>query len=305
MDIDRLSEFAAVAEYGSVSGAARALGLSAATLSARLRRFEQQLGTPLFERGGAELRLTSAGARLLPSAGKILAQYHSLRRNLNSAFEHSYRRLRIALTGSNLPMHLGPFLDRINRSNPDVHIDLFDDSLYSIEESLLSGEVDLYFAPVMDDFAPETLEKRVVAPPSPCFLLSRFHPLSERPMLSIRELGGEQFMLYPRTAEPSIREFQMKNLEHSGIRYTLYDSGSPPLFYEFLIPVGKGILINPFFMVYLPPNTVCLPAMDLPFQATTCFFHLKDTQNPEVLAFVRDFGDFVKESAENEHHTTA
>lgn len=43
MDFDRLSEFAAVAEHGSISAAARALWLSAATLSALLRRFEQQL----------------------------------------------------------------------------------------------------------------------------------------------------------------------------------------------------------------------------------------------------------------------
>lgn len=300
-----MSEFISVASLGSVSAAARGLGLSAVTLGARLRRFEQQLGAQLFERSGGGLVLTVAGRQLLASGEKLLEQYRALRRSMTSAFEHSYRRLRIALTGSNLPMHLGPFLDRLNRANPDVQLELFDDRQYSIESSLLSGEVDLYFAPVMDSFAPETLEKRVLAPPSPCFLLSRFHPLADRPMLSIRELDGEQFMLYPRTAEPAIRDFQLKNLLGSGIRHSLYDSDTPPMFYEFLIPVGKGILINPFFMVYLPPNTVCLPATDLPFQASSCFFWAKNTQNPEVLAFVRDFTDFIKESSQNDHRPTA
>ena len=60
MDLDRLREFARIAECGSVSAAARRLGLSVATLSARLRGLEKSLGTNLFDREGRALILTDA-----------------------------------------------------------------------------------------------------------------------------------------------------------------------------------------------------------------------------------------------------
>lgn len=73
MDLDRLSEFAAVARGGNIKAVAQELGLPPATLSARLRGFEKELGMELFRRVAGGLALTEAGERLLPSAEEILA----------------------------------------------------------------------------------------------------------------------------------------------------------------------------------------------------------------------------------------
>ncbi len=47
MDLDRLSEFAAVARGGNIKAVAQELGVPPATLSARLRGFEKELGMEL------------------------------------------------------------------------------------------------------------------------------------------------------------------------------------------------------------------------------------------------------------------
>src|SRR5215510_8260376 len=73
MDIswDDVRIFLAVAEAGSVSGAARQLRLGQPTISRRLAEMEQAMGSRLFARGVGGATLTSAGERLLAPAKKM------------------------------------------------------------------------------------------------------------------------------------------------------------------------------------------------------------------------------------------
>lgn len=300
MDFDRLEEFVVVAKHGSIKKAAPELGVSSATLSARLIRFEEYFGAQLFERGGA-MTLTATGQLLLPSALDILSRYRKLRRELRAAQEHAYHQLRIAISGSILPLNLGPFLDQLNLNNPNIRLEIMDDSQWGIIDGLQSGAVDIYFAPVMDDFVSKGLARKPVSTSTHFVVLPRSHRLADRSMVSIRELDREQFILYPRTAEPAIRNFQLRNLQASGIHYTLYDGDTSALFYKLLVPVGKGLLLRPTPMIDLPPNAVCLPVTDLPHPATMCFFYDKANPRADVQAFVRDFSHFAKEVGKHEH----
>lgn len=302
MDLDRLQEFASVAQNRSIAKAAKQLGLSNATLSARLQRFQQQLGTTLLIHTPEGMALTPSGQQFLPSALELLNSYRQLRRQIDSAKTHYYHRLRIAITGSSLPLHLGPFLDKLNLTYPNIDLELLDDSRYGVIDGLTSGEVDIYFAPIMQSFDPQGLAVKSVTAPSPYVVLPRSHPLAERAMLSLRELEGNQFIAYPFTAESAIRDFQLQNLQDSGMRYSLYETQTSTLFYKLLIPVGKGVVLRPTPIMDLPPNTVSIPVTDLPHPATMCFFYDKMTQNEEAQAFARDFPAFVKETMSHEHH---
>ena len=304
MDFERLAEFAAIAKYGSIKKAALELGISSATLSARMIRFEQHLGTPLFIRTADAMVLTAAGEQLLPSAAEILTNYRRLQAEMAAAHEHAYHQLRIAICGSNLPLNLGPFLDQLNLTYPGIQLEIMDDSRYGILDGLQSGAVDIYFAPVMDDFIHKGLAKVPVSTSNQYVILPRNHPAADRTMVSIRELDGEQFILYPRTAESSIRDFQLRNLKDSGIRYSVYDSDTSAVFNKLLVPVGKGILLRPMPMIDMPPNAVCIPVTDLPHRATTCFFFDKMNPTDDVLAFARDFPKFAQEVGKREHRKT-
>jgi DNA-binding transcriptional LysR family regulator len=73
VDLNALKLFAAAAEAGSLSAAARRTGVPLPTLSRRVRQLEDDLGLRLLERGPQGLVLTRAGTQLLAEVGPALA----------------------------------------------------------------------------------------------------------------------------------------------------------------------------------------------------------------------------------------
>ncbi len=67
-DWTQVRAFVATAELGSLSAAARALGLTQPTLGRQVTALEETLGVTLFERAGRSLRMTQAGRDLLAPA---------------------------------------------------------------------------------------------------------------------------------------------------------------------------------------------------------------------------------------------
>ena len=293
MDFDRLKEFVCIAESGSIKKAAERLGITGATLSARMIHFEKDLGTKLFDRTKNAMMLTPAGEQLLPSALEILRDYRNIQRNIRAAAEHSYHHLRIAVCGTDMPLYLCSFLKQLTASNPHLELELLDDRSHGIVESLHSGVVDIYFAPTMNRFLPKGLSKNIFAASPQLVLLPQTHPLADRTTISIRDLEGECFLLYPQTSEPVIQDFQLQNLASSGISYRTYRTDTSPAFYSSLVSIGKGILLHPASMAHLPPHTVSLHVTDLPYPASSCFFYHRLNPKPDVQAFARDFLAFT------------
>lgn len=73
MDLAQLRYFREVARLGSMTAAARALGLSQPTLSVAVRQLEESLGATLLQRHRGGASLTAAGAELVRHADEIFA----------------------------------------------------------------------------------------------------------------------------------------------------------------------------------------------------------------------------------------
>ena len=72
-DLNLLQDVAAVAQTGSLSGAARLLGVNHATVFRRIAQFEKELGVRLFERSSGRYVPTSAGEELAAAGAAVLA----------------------------------------------------------------------------------------------------------------------------------------------------------------------------------------------------------------------------------------
>lgn len=72
MEIRNLITFTKVAEVQSLSGAARLLGYAQSTVTMQMQQLEQELGVPLYERVGKQIRITQAGQELLTYAVPII-----------------------------------------------------------------------------------------------------------------------------------------------------------------------------------------------------------------------------------------
>src|SRR5947209_16987031 len=78
--LDRLTGlevFARIAGAGSLSGAARALGLSQTMVTKHLAALEARLGTRLFHRTTRRLTITDAGRRYLEFAERVLGDFEA------------------------------------------------------------------------------------------------------------------------------------------------------------------------------------------------------------------------------------
>lgn len=72
LDIATLRSFVTVAETGGVTRAAGYLNLTQSAVSMQLKRLEEALDTPIFDRSGRSLVLTTAGEQLLRYARRII-----------------------------------------------------------------------------------------------------------------------------------------------------------------------------------------------------------------------------------------
>lgn len=79
---DDLRIVLAIAEHGTLSGAAASLGTSHPTLSRRLRRIEQRLGARLCERTPSRLHLTAAGEEMRQLALRMRDEIAALERRI-------------------------------------------------------------------------------------------------------------------------------------------------------------------------------------------------------------------------------
>ena len=73
LDSDLMRSFLAVADSGSVTAAADRLGRTQSAVSLQIKRLEDSLGQPLFERQARGVALTPRGEQLVPYARRVVA----------------------------------------------------------------------------------------------------------------------------------------------------------------------------------------------------------------------------------------
>ena len=74
----QLEIFAAIANHGHVTRAAETVAMTQSAASMALAELEQQLGTPLFDRIGRQLRLNESGRQLLPKALDVIDRVRAI-----------------------------------------------------------------------------------------------------------------------------------------------------------------------------------------------------------------------------------
>lgn len=122
MDWDDLRYFMAAAEAGSLSGAARRLRVSVATVGRRLDRLEESLGVRLFHRHAAGLHLSEEGAELLEEAGEVAQAVSGLRRRAQR-LEGGPRPRVVVSTLEVIATHvLAPTLGEFRARHPDIEL---------------------------------------------------------------------------------------------------------------------------------------------------------------------------------------
>ncbi len=115
---------AAVAQQGSISGAAKVLKLSQPALSKTLAEVEQLCGTAIIKRHHLGVTLTYEGEQLLPYALAILNSLHHASDSLTPTAPDSVQIIRLAALTTVAMGMLPRILDTFHHRHPNVQIQL-------------------------------------------------------------------------------------------------------------------------------------------------------------------------------------
>lgn len=123
-DWNQARAFLATAEEGSLSAAARALGLTQPTLSRQVAGLEEALGVTLFERTSRSLLLTQAGAQLLEHFRSMGDAANRISIAATGQSEAVTGHVAIACTNGMATFFLPEILKKLQAVAPDLQIEI-------------------------------------------------------------------------------------------------------------------------------------------------------------------------------------
>ena len=140
----QLQYFIAVAEEGTVSGAAQSLSISQSAVTEAIKELESDLGVALFERHRRGLTITHKGHQFYRHANRILADVQDARRSFlgeDAAAPPSH--LSLGVTSLVAGYVLSDLLARFRRAYPGVDVSAIEDNGDYLEHLLIGGELDV------------------------------------------------------------------------------------------------------------------------------------------------------------------
>ena len=186
MKLHQLRDFLAIVEKGSISAAAKYLGIAQPSLSRSIRELEKELGVPLLERHARGAALTPMGILFAKRTRLSMMELEKARDEITQNQGQVHGNVTVCISGvSNLTLlnaALGPFQQRY----PLVNLSLVEGVYPLVESRLKEGLIDLYVGPAPNAGLPAELrlEKLFYAPRA--VLARKGHPLANA--TSLRQL---------------------------------------------------------------------------------------------------------------------
>ncbi len=195
-----LRYFAAVAEELHFTRAAERLYVSQPALSKQIRMLEKQVGAALFERDRREVRLTAAGAALLPHAQRMLAEWEAAQEAVARVVADQAAVLVVGMSTSPGRGGVLPAIrSRFTAARPGARLRVRQVPWDDPTAGLADGTCDVAFVwlPLPE---PDRYRWVVVAEEPRLVAMADAHPLAGRAVVDFTDLLDEPFLALPESA---------------------------------------------------------------------------------------------------------
>ncbi len=205
-----LKAFYMVARLGSITLAAKKLGLSQPTVTTQIRNLESSYGVELFHRGGRRLALSEEGVRLLPMVKGLLQQESDIEFFLrNSGLGQGT--LRVAATA---PYYILDLVKIFRERLPQVEVSVEIGNSQQVLEWLEDYRVDVAASSqLLED---TRLIRRVLGTDPLVLAVHRSHPLATRASVPLAALTGHCLLM--REQGSTTRKLTEQMLEEAGVK---------------------------------------------------------------------------------------
>ncbi|BDM83305.1 LysR family transcriptional regulator [Acaryochloris marina] len=190
MELYQLQYFVAIAENGSFTKAADTLYVTQPSLSAGIKKLEQELGVSLLERRWRGVRVTSAGELFLEKAQSIIREYQSTINAIRNFQERPILRLGMLCT---LQVKMvSKIMQSFRELYPEVTVELHDTHLDELSIWLEQGEIDIAFTTLAPNVSPKTthllFQQRLLLG------VPNAHPFARKKEVMLTELEDQPFI---------------------------------------------------------------------------------------------------------------
>ena len=132
-----------LAAEGSFSKAAKTLNISQPSLSQYVKKIENQVGMPLFDRTNNEVRLTDAGRVYIEAGRKILDIEHQMEGQISDLMENKTGTIIIGTAPYRASGMMPAVAARFQALHPGMHLVIREGTTVELEEGMEHGEFDL------------------------------------------------------------------------------------------------------------------------------------------------------------------
>lgn len=193
MEIRQLGYFVKAAELLHFTDAAAAVYITQSTLSQQIKLLEQELGMPLFDRMGKQVRLTEAGKVFLTHARKILLDIEKGKQAIADLNSLVTGQLRVGVTYAFTSLIL-PVLPVFAKKYPTLRINLEYGAPEDLENKLKQSELDLILAFHNQDNDPE-FDLQPLSKSDIVMVVSKENPLSKLKSIHLKDILSRDLVL--------------------------------------------------------------------------------------------------------------
>ena len=292
MELRQLRYFVEVAQREHISEAAEHLHVAQSAISRQIANLEDELGTPLFERIGRNVKLTPIGKIFLEHAIVALKAIDFAAKQVEEYLDPAKGTIKIGFPTSLASYVLPSVISAFKKEYPDVSFHLRQGSYKYLIEAVKNRELNLAFLgplPQKDDEINTTL----LFSESISALLPSSHPLAKQESINLIDLRNEKFVSFPEGYV--LHKVALDACKSVGFTPNITSEGEDMDALKGLVAAGIGVTLLPESSMYdsTPRMTVKMPISNPPIRRTVGIISPigRELASSEVvfLDFVKDF----------------
>lgn len=297
MELRHLRYFIAVATDLSFVRAAGRLHIAQPSLSAQIRKLEEELGFRLLDRSRSHVALTDAGSVFLQDARDVVARAEAAVKRARGATQGKVGELRIATISLFTHTFLPASLPLFTEAYPGVTVSISEMGPDTQAAKLAKGEVHLGFTaapfPSIDKLERFELHRLLRSPL--VVLLNPRHPLAGREAVSLRDLRKDLFIDFQMHRPQAYRLWATSICKHMNFKPEFGPAAENPENMIDMVAANQGIALVPKLTLrQFSGGVVVIPIADQELEFE--LFAMWDPNFPSVL--LKNFLKIVLAEAE-------
>ncbi len=244
ISLRQFQQLIAIAELGSFRRAAEKLFIAQPALSISIQKMEQEVGTPLLERGTKGVELTPAGQAMLQDARTTLFYADQACRAAQLVAQGESGCLRLGFVGSATYHLLPTSLNTFRARYPNVKLALHEDSTIGLLNLVRTHELDaaVVRGPITED---PTLESWTLQHDDLVLAVPAGHHLAKHKQVQLSACSQDGFLLYASTVAPGLHSVALGLCQAAGFTPCINQEAIQVQTMVSLVASGTGIALVP------------------------------------------------------------